>query len=301
MSQQRKKNPKLKSSTPEYELLHFLDTISVKKIKDAQEWKNQFLSFQASCYNDLAFQRYRIIDELKNAVREVSISQYVFSEWSRVVDYNRSIQPLSSKGSIIDPAGRRFNVGDLDPSRFPPFPALYLAKDQDTSLIEKFGGKNQSDLDTALRSSGSFTLVKLEGELESVFDLRKEENLKPFYKLIQNIEFPKYLIRTAKIWDLKSPKTVKSVSQLFKTLLEKNWRYYPMQCDIPSGSQIFGQIVESAGIQGILYYSVKNHKECLAVFPKNFQNSNSYVQLMDKPVADHTIKRLDCTNWEKLI
>lgn len=300
MVKQKKKSFRKNSAGPEQELLHFLDIISVKGIKEAQAWRDQFLSYHASYYSELAYQRSRIIDDLKNAVREVTIRGFAFLDWNRLVDYQWSLEPLSAKGSTVDPIGGRFNIGDIDRERFPAFPALYLAKNQETCIIEKFGGKDQHSLDQALKNSDSFSLVKLQGELEFVFDLRNSMSLKSFFNSIREIKFPSYLIKTAKMWGFKKPRTVRSVNELFKTMFEKNWRFHPMQCDIPSNSQIFGQIVESVDIQGILYKSVKNQAECLAIFPRNFANTGSYVQLVDKSPRETTIRRLDNTTWERL-
>lgn len=69
-----------------------------------------------------------------------------------------------------------------------------------------------------------------------------------------------------------------------------------MQRDIPSNSQIFGQIVRSAKIEGILYPSkMSNGKQklCIAIFPENFDDSNSFVEIEDDVPESVTNKRLD--------
>jgi hypothetical protein len=75
-----------------------------------------------------------------------------------------------------------------------------------------------------------------------------------------------------------------------------------MQFDVPSNSQIFGELVCQAGIQGIIYRSTKTTGVCLAVFPNNLAAAPSaYVELVP-PVPDEIeLTRLDWTTWRELI
>lgn len=66
----------------------------------------------------------KFYDALKSSLREVA-APFEFSAWQRAVKYRYSLAPLSTKGSLVDPGGR-FNIGAIDPSRFPLFPALLL-------------------------------------------------------------------------------------------------------------------------------------------------------------------------------
>ena len=72
---------------------------------------------------------------------------------------------------------------------------------------------------------------------------------------------------------------VKNLEELRKTLFLENWRLMPMQFDVPANSQILGQIAYSAGIEAILYPSVKTHKKALAVYPENFINSEAFIEI----------------------
>ena len=67
--------------------------------------------------------------------------------------------------------------------------------------------------------------------------------------------------------------------------------------DIPSNSQIFGQMVRASGISGILYYSKNTKKECLAIFPDNLKDSSSYVELLDKPPNNKIPAKIDYSNF----
>jgi len=72
-----------------------------------------------------------------------------------------------------------------------------------------------------------------------------------------------------------------------------------MLLDIPSNSQIFGQLIMEAGIQGILYKSKLTGKECLAIYPFNFPNSDSFIQLNDESPNLNTPSRIDAINYFK--
>ena len=74
-----------------------------------------------------------------------------------------------------------------------------------------------------------------------------------------------------------------------------------MLYDVPAGGQIFGGTAVDAGIEGILYESVLTGKECLAVFPQNFLNSSSYVELDDPAPSDDVRTRIDSTNFAEFI
>ena len=74
-----------------------------------------------------------------------------------------------------------------------------------------------------------------------------------------------------------------------------------MLYDVPAGGQIFGGIAVDAGIEGILYESVLTGKKCVAVFPQNFQNSSSYVELDDPAPSDDVRMRMDSSNFAEFI
>lgn len=276
--------------------LHFLETVSQKDIRTAQAKQKAWLTHHSDYYSFLATQRAQIIDELKDAIRTKATSSFKIEKWCRVVMYKWALEPLSAKGSLLS-IGGRFNVGNgIDPIRFPVFSALYLADNNETAITEVFGVSQHqelSNLDLALANADSFGLVRIDGELESVIDLRDAKNIKPFFDLIKNFKLPKDLMARAKAIGIPPPRVVKNSKELWNTLLEVDWRWNPMQCDIPSNSQIFGQIAESAGLSGIIYPSVKGKGNCLAVFVRNFQSESSWLGLVDTPPHEKVICKLD--------
>ncbi len=79
--------------------------------------------------------------------------------------------------------------------------------------------------------------------------------------------------------------------------MHHDWRQQPSNYDVPSNSQIFGHLVYSSGIEGILYPSKLTRKPCLVVFPRNFYGTDSYVMLDDETPHPKIPNRIDSSNW----
>ena len=167
--------PKRPFKKPPDSTFILLDQFSIEDMKKWAAFKDQILKFHWDYYNDLAYQRSRIADEIKKSLLETTQKTFKFSNWQRAVKYKYTLKPLSVAGSMVDPGGR-FNMGDFNPSQFPPFPALYLAGDKDTALQELLSQKIPSDdknpkldpLDFALTNRASITIVSVTGTLNSI-------------------------------------------------------------------------------------------------------------------------------------
>ena len=83
-------------------------------------------------------------------------------------------------------------------------------------------------------------------------------------------------------------------------LEDPDWRRWPTFFDVPAAPQIFGSLVQSAGIEGILYTSAITGGECIAIFPQNFLNSTSFVEL-DDPAPTGVQIRIDSTNFAAIL
>lgn len=281
-----------------------LDQFSVADIHKWAAFKDQFLKYHWDYYKELAYQRSQIADEIKKSLFEAAQKTFAFEKWQRAIKYKYALKPFSVVGSLVDPAGGRFNIGDINPSQFPPFPALYLASDKNTAcqelLCQKVDpGQENRALDFALSSPESVANISLSGSLDSVINLREEEKLQPFIDLIKDFSIPDYLKKAAKNIGEREPDLIRTVSKLTDSLLDPNWRLCPMQFDVPVASQIFGQLVAEAGIEGILYTSKFTGKDCLAIFPQNFEES-SFVQLDDDAPAEIKNRRLDAKTWNEM-
>ena len=106
----------------------------VSDIIKSKKLYGDLVEFHWRYYSELAFQRKSIREELNSSLRNAAAA-FQFSGWQRVVKYKYSLDPLSAKGSLFDQGGR-FNVGAIDSTRHPMFPALYLAVDKGTALAE---------------------------------------------------------------------------------------------------------------------------------------------------------------------
>lgn len=272
-----------------------LDRFRIEDIPKSKGLYLQRLKFEWEFYSEVAFQRAQIIEELKSALAEQADGPFKIQRWQRAVKYEYSLSPLNARGSLKAPGGR-FNIGQID-ARFPFFPALYIAKTQETAMDELLSRNAKGELlppeELALIKKGSITIVSINGEIESIFDLRDEKKLAKFIELTSHFKLSDNLKRMAKDLDFPSPKIIETASGLKKNLLDPNWRFLPMQMDIPANSQLFGQMVKEAGISGILYPSVMSGEECLAVFPQNFAHSNSWLEIPDPSPKEVACKRLD--------
>ncbi|MCB7130194.1 MAG: RES family NAD+ phosphorylase, partial [Candidatus Brocadiales bacterium] len=161
-------------------------------------------------------------------------------------------------------------------------------------------GQEQQALDFALASPTSIASVSLSGSIDSCINLRNPEKLQSFVDCIKGFTIPDHLIKTSKEIGLPSPQLIQNVTKLLDSLLDTNWRSWPMQLDVPHTCQIFGQIVAETGIEGILYPSKFNERDCLAIFPQNFEEDGSYVQLDDEAPAETRVDRLDAQSWAKI-
>jgi len=280
-----------------------LDHFSEREIAKGKQLQYVWKKIEWSFYNELKFQRSNIIDKIHAKLIETCKTNYNFQKWQRVITWKYSTNPLSIIGSIKDPAGGRFNVGDIDRTTFPSFPALYIAEDAETAIQEKLMNKVKDDaqscLDTALAKKASFSCISVSGSLDAVINLNNPKTLKPFVYLIRNFSISEYLRKASKTKRNVDLTVVKNVKQLLKTLLDKNWRFLPMQLDIPSSSQIFGELVMGTGIDGIVYPSKYTGKECLCIFPQNFKETgSSYVQVDHQSPPGTKIIRWDHETWK---
>ena len=264
-----------------------LDKISVQDIHEWEVTRDRVLRFHWDYYSNLAYQRAQVADQLRAALLDAAEGPYHFSRWHRVVKYKRSLEPLADIGSITDPGGR-FNIGNINPHQFPPFTCLYVAKDRITALQEVLSqsipsGQEDRALDAALTNNQSISDIALNGGIDTIVNLRHRGRLRAFIDCMRHFTIPNALIQEAEEIGLPRPRLIAGVTGLVNTFLEKDWRDWPMQFDIPHPAQIFGQLVVEAGISGILYPSKFSQKNCLAIFSKNFDpGSESFVELADE-------------------
>lgn len=247
--------------------------------------------------SDLAYQRSLIADQIRLALLGKA-EAFKFEDWQRVGRYKYALTPLSVAGSLKY-VGGRFNIADIDRTRFPPFPALYLAIDRETAMQEVLGqdagaGGQLDALELALAKPDAIFNVPVKGELRSVLDLRKPDLLQPFVDLIKDFTIDKSIAAMAASHELPPLRLIRTTEELLTTVFSENWRRMPVQYGVPAPPQIIGQLAADAGVEGIIFPSKFNEKPNIAVFPQNF-TGDSFVELLGAIPAEVKVRRLDGT------
>lgn len=215
-------------------------------------------------------------------------------EWTRIVQYKYSNQPLSAIGSLY--SSGRFNIGeDVTDSQLRAFPALYIASDYDTAYNEYFGvfqakkgAPTMAAHELALQEPGSFSSCRLSVELQRLFDVRRLANLKPYASVETKFGLPDHLRALEKAIGHKATPKSLSAKSIRKTLMSIDWRFLPANFGIPAAPQVFGRAVRQAGYEGIVFQSTKSAGTCIAVFPDRLQ-TGSRVELRDE-IPDQGIR-----------
>ena len=259
--------------------------------------------YYRSEYYELARQRANKWQEIKESIQLEAKRDFNFKKWCRAVKWCYSNHPLCTIGSLQD-SGGRFNIGKVHPDLIPTFSALYLAEDKKTAETELLTLSNISFnfsreislLDLSLTNKSSISTVFVSGKLNLVFDLRNDDSLYRIIKILKTFKFSTSFKRKSQKLG-KTSIIIQTKRKLFESIMEPHWRYKPIQFDIPSNSQIFGQIVQASGVSGILYYSKHTKKECLAVFPNKFKHSSSFIALIDEPPNQRVPSRIDSSNF----
>lgn len=265
---------------------YLLETGNLADLKAAKKLNAEHSQYYWREYSELARQRNLVKEDLSKALTQKCLSSYRFKHWQRGVKYKYALHPLSTVGSLSW-VGGRFNTGREVNSEVPTFSALYLASDKDTALQEHLGQPTitanpiLTPQERALVNPASETIVSVSGYLDKVFDLSIASNLELFIELIKAFKLPADFKRDAKRLKLQPSSIIKTFEELQISLLDSRWRRLPVDMDVPANSQIFGQLVYSASIEGILYPSKFTDKPCLVIFPSNFSNTDSRIWLDD--------------------
>lgn len=265
--------------------MFLLDRFTLDQLRQWRRRTPDLLDYHWAYYSSLAQQRARILDRLKASLIAAA-TPFEFRDWQRIVDYPYALHPLSAVGSRRAAPGGRFNIGEIDPIKFPKFASLYVGSDFATAFREKFGvGKDEqveealSAEELALASGRSLASLAVEGALQSVLDLRGDRALVGFTELIARFRLPGTLRARAISLGFPPPVLARRARDLRASFLSPDWRVMPVAVDVPANSQLLGQIAHAAGIEAILYPSVRGEGLCLAIFPENIL-AVSYVQLM---------------------
>lgn len=252
-------------------------------------------------------QRRLFEDEIREALNYPPAAAVDPGNWTRIVEYQFSNQPLSSIGSLH--RGGRFNIGnDVDGRQLKSFPALYIATDHDTAYGEYFGyykpkagTAHLSPHELALREPSSYSFCRLEVNLQRIFDLKKLSSLKGYEEVVSKFRLPAELRKLEKSIGHKSSSRSKSKKEISASLTSIDWRFLPVQFGLPAEPQIFGRSLRNAGFEGVQFRSTKGGGTCIAIFPDNLM-IGSYIDLQDE-IPDESIKietRLSPESFDRL-
>lgn len=182
---------------------------------------------------------------------------------------------------------------------------MYLASDSSTAFLEAHGldanVSNDGISGAELAVAGNFTHFKIEGKLTNILDLTNPDSLLNFYNHIKGIKLPFYYTKKASELKTNAMLPVKSLKELLNTIFAENWRLMPMQFDTPSNSQILGQIASAAGLEGILYSSVKTNKNSLVLYPQNFSVSEAFIEIKGRVAETVNNKRIDRLTYKNYL
>ena len=212
--------------------------------------------------NYLAGEREKVLDKIIDALIRTSTADFSINPAGRIISSGFSITPLSCRGSYLCPPGGRFNFGQsVSYQRY--FPALYVSNSYNVAFFEKFKQEEanypEEELtgpDLALRRPDSFSYQRVRLFLDRIIDLRRPEPTTEFYEIIKHIKIPNIYQMQAK--KLNVPMGIIKDSEGFKkAIFEPNYEQWDYWIDCPSTSQWFGHYVRLAGIQGVIYPSIR--------------------------------------------
>ncbi len=288
----------------DHRIFTLLESVPPRAIKTWIKLHENVIDYTAEHFAYFAHKRSQVMEELKQSLLENTIS-FEFDDWKRIVSQQFSNTPLSTVGSVKSFPGGRFNVGIIDIERFPQFAALYLAEDSATAILEMTGIKPDIVTDgltgKELAALGNSSHFIIRGKLTNVLDLTDPKSLHQFYTHLKAIQLPFYYRKKATQLKISPMLPVKNLDELWKTLFSENWRLMPMQFDVPANSQILGQIAHSAGIEAILYPSVKTNKKALAAYPENFFNSDAFIEIVGAVADTVTGIRIDKATYKNFL
>lgn len=290
-----------KKKQPKTAIKYVLEHGTLAQMQATKIWANNLIDYHWQYYSELAHQRSQNFDKIREILLSSCVSDFAFEGWQRGVKYQYSLHPLSSAGSVQF-SGQRFNYGNDINTNIAPFHSLYIAIDKDTVLQETLGQVKVSSSkltaqEIALTNKESETIVSVSGKIDKVIDLSKASTLKKLVAVLKSFKISKNLKDLAKSLQQPEPTVIKTEKELLATILEKNWRNSPVNLDVPSNSQIFGHLVYSSGIDAISYPSKLTDKQCISLFPKNFQNGESFIKLDHKTPHEIVPTKIDGTSW----
>lgn len=285
-----------------------LDRFSEADINHWNELSKDLDELSAVLYSGIEPQRQRYHEELIEALGSVPAAPLDFTGWVRIVQWRYTNTPLAAHGSLTKWGGR-FNIGvDVDNAISAPWPALYIASDLETAYREKFGIAKVDRVDglsaeeLALQPGDSYSAIRVNGHLDTVFDFMREGALDPLCNVLKKFKMPAEAERLRKRLKISRQQVfmIRTPERLMREVMQVNWRAPPSQFGNPAPSQILGGLILDAGYEAIHYRSTKGNGECVAVFPHRLVSDASFVALADPSPPEALHRRLDMTTADAL-
>ena len=280
-----------------------LEEISLTKLQNNRQYAKTLTKYHVSIFHQLQEKRDLKREQIINALQSENGISVDITNWVRIIDMCYSTSPVSPKGSNTL-VGGRFNIGkDVHPDLASNY-SLYIAESEDTAFCEKYPeAKNDSNLTQEeiylLTKSDSFGYMKLDGHINNIFDLTDEKFTTEFISIISKFKINKLTQVLAKVLNIDPWKSVQTFDELLYICMEYNWRFHPTMFDIPSSSQVFGNLIRQSGFAGIKYKSTKGHDYCLSLFPENFDDQSEVIAKSTPP--ETKFSTLNNENWTEQI
>ena len=264
-----------------------LEHISDAELLRSRSHASRVTDYNTKLFYELEGQRAAHADAIRTALQSVPGTAVAVDDWCRQVKARYVLTPLSCAGSLI--TSGRFNYGnDLD-TRFPRFPALYIAENRATAHSEMFqlatepAGKLTAE-DMNFQPGQSIAAYALRGTVQQVFDLTRPETLQPLIDVTRDFTLSSELRRMEKAIGIPTRQVARTTEQLMLTIMDRDWRTYPMYADIPANSQVLGSLLQDAGFEAVLYPSMRlAGGRAMAIFPRCFANTTSIVRVKGAP------------------
>ena len=284
------------------ERLYDLENFSDASIQQWHAYGTAVRDFHYALFFDLDGQRAARHKDLRTALQAVPGITVSIDNWCRIVNFKFCLSALSPAGSLRW-VGGRFNIGiDVDSDRFPSFPALYLAEDFETAFREYHGLKKSTQVEglspeeLTLENAGSWATLKVAGQVKNVFDLTKKSNLTGVCKIFAKFNLSSRVRELEELAQRPRTTLVRTPTELQSAMMLDDWRAWPVHFDVPSNSQVFARMLLEAGFEGVMYRSTQGARKCLAIFPQQLVNSDSFIELHPDRPPTIDFARLDATN-----
>lgn len=293
------------AGTPPTKGILELDRFSEESIERWNELSADLDELQDVLHFNLEPERRRRRPALLEALRRIEPVSMLLENWSRIVDYQWTLHPLSAAGSLTY-IGGRYNPGiELDGCTFAAWPALYLAEDHATAFREKFQleqGQKVEGLtaeELSLSAGKSHTTVVLNGKLSRVFPFNPT-SLGPVAREFAKIKMPGRVEQIKKKLKIKPDdlRMLTTGKQLHDVAAVHNWRILPIHFGLPAPSQILAELIRAADFEAIAYQSSKGSGVCLAVFVDRLA-PGSFIEVVGSAPGG-AVTRLDSSTADEL-